>query len=416
MSRIVITDTVGEVFIYRENEKKKVTATRYKRSRTVKNKDIIETGEKSYALGVGEYVVTSNPVKIDVFPNSKVQLMTKPGEKKIIPIKGLLQIFTNWPVELPFTELTYTHKKYDYSDDSIFMIEKEPNKIIIASHIGSTPLIVKHTILNKEVKITNYQQAVLTKEAIKLEDVNEKYREAFRSVRDRQYKQIDEIVNQQLLMFYQNLCRFQKQMAAGIEWAINLMTREEVIDYVNTWEKNLKKSLRDMPSEIREEGEEDIKKAIEEWQEHREYLLELKFSGKNKKLYGMEGEEYLDLINEIKQYLPQEVYEENIRVYKQYQKIINRAQEDGEIEKSPQKEKIKEKKKKTKPKTELDLKQDKLNQEIEEGLAQLESEIAAEQTASLSGEEENNIKETTEDNDEFSEEKLAELVKEIEEK
>lgn len=414
MKEVIISDTVGKVVIRNKDKNKEVNAERYKKNVHLENGDIIETEKNSYALEIVE--VGRNPFNINtnVYPNSKMQIFTKP-EHKIILKNGLFHLMTNWSVELPLAEVTYTHQKYGYQDFSIFMVHITDNKVIVSTPIGGSPLLVKHKLLNKVAEIGNYEQAVLTKDSIKHENVDEKYREAFRTVRDMQYEQIDEIVNEQLLNFYKNLCQFQDKMAGGIEWAINLMTEEELVDYLNSWEKNLQKSLDDLPKAIKDEGKKYIKKALKEWDEHRKYLLETKFSEGDKKLFGMKGQEYLDLINEIKMYLPEHIYKENIRVYKQYQKIVGRAIEGNGI-KNAEKEEVEKVEKVEKEPTELEKRLQNFNQEIEAGLAQLQSEISFDKKHEL--ETEKKISEepsNDETEDAFSEDKLAKLVEEINE-
>ncbi len=163
MANVIISYTIGDVFLVRGSKKKKIERSFLDEDTiTLRDGDKIITCEKSFAVDIQEEIVKSSQMgsNLLIFPNSEVVLKIKDLIKSVEVIRGLILIDTDKPVKTK----TVAGVKYPLSRGKVWVDVSDDGTTVVASEM--MPALVKHAFSNEEVQIKDREQVALTKDQI----------------------------------------------------------------------------------------------------------------------------------------------------------------------------------------------------------------------------------------------------------
>lgn len=175
MTDVTISYTIGDVYLVRSLNKRKIEAIPFKKSVKLKDGDSIITNAQSYVDDLWDKPGTNQTgTGITMFPNSELVLGIKGIIRKIELIKGLFRIVTEKEVITPSAELRFPQGNapfwVDVSKDGVVVVASE-----------AAPMEVIHKKTKKGVVIGFKQQVAVTQEDI-LEPcgIDQRFKEAYK--------------------------------------------------------------------------------------------------------------------------------------------------------------------------------------------------------------------------------------------
>ncbi len=369
MSAVVIEHTLGKVFVKRDGKKQTVDAKFSPESNpfSLKDGDTVITEKDGYVVEVSEYKDGKYSSQICLCPNSQLTLDISTTISKIKLEKGSFRLATNAPLEIPYLDVAYIFEEFPQLQSTgkgeIFSLVKiTDDKVIFANK--SFPVDLVHKKSDKKVRLKANEQAAATPEKIKKEEeVSQNMQNILSKTMEIGQNKINSLTMEIQLGYYQSLQETQQEMIKALKNNLNQYSLASLKSIINGWGEGLEKELAQMPAPLKEKAKPLVENAIKQWAELTPNLIKLKAKSEDK---GKDIKENIEeLIKELRKNLPGKLAAEHEERLRQYLKLTKRK---------TKKKKPKKKKAKSKP-TKLDKKLNKLNKEVEEGLAKLSKEI-----------------------------------------
>lgn len=365
MSSVVIEHTLGDVWVERDGDKKKVAVKFGPESKPfrLRDGDAVVTGKDGYVVAIAEQKEGKYRSSLSLAPSSKVTLAISTTISNIKVEKGIVSAVTNAPLDIPFVNVNYIFEEYpDAGGDTIFsMIKVEAESIVFANR--GFPVEIVHVYSGKTERLMSNEQVTATSEEFVLSsEIDKDIRTVFAKFMELNQSKIDALTQEMQLGFYRSLEEAQEGIVEGMEEGLSYISLEGLESFIAGWEKGLEEDLKDMSPTLKKKAEPLVKDALKHWKELTEGLIERKkgISGRKK-----EKEDAEKIIKEIQKNLSPILIAQHEKRLRQYLKLTKSDQED-EKENSTEEEK---------ESTEMEKKLDELNKEVEEGLEKLSEEI-----------------------------------------